>query len=78
MVCLAPGGPTSASSGPTGCFGQAGPTGETGSPTAPSGPTGPVAVRPIPRDRAQFVSGFERKKSIPVDSSDRNAQKSQG
>ena len=53
---FAPGGPTVVAGGPTGWFGPAGPTGETGGPTAESGPTGPVAVRPISRDRAQFVS----------------------
>ena len=43
----------------------------------PGGRTGKLAVRPVPRDRAQFLSGFEMKISIPVDSSDQNAQKSQ-
>ena len=74
------GGPTGVAGGPTACFGPGGPTAPVGGPTGGIGAGRSDRSAGGPTDSsgcAQFLSGFEMKISIPVDSSDQNAQKSQ-
>lgn len=81
LVCFTSGGPTGVAGGPTGGIGPGGPTGWASGPTGWSGlggPTGQLAVRPISRAEPSSSRPKWWNSSIPVDSSDQNAQKSQG